>query len=742
MNQWNFNRRVKLAKLFLLLLILLLGALYIRYTYITTEEKTTDSALKIARTAKLSFPIDNLKNLNAVSSDIDKPEYRIVKNLLIDVVKANPSARFAYIFVRKGDKLFFLADSEPETSPDYSPPGQEYTEATYEDKKPFEDGKEYITSTLTDRWGSWKSVLIPIKDEKTDNTIALLGMDYNAQMWENEFFYHILIAVVIVIAFLVVFYFSVKIFDKNLALKKEVSFRIEAEKLLKQTRINYVTFFNTVDEFLFVLDENRNIIYYNNTVASRLEFVKNELIGCSILKIFAEDQRVNVSKIISNILCGITDFCHIPIVTKSGHSIAVETRLSYGIWDDKLVIFVVTKDVSQIKLSEEKFSKAFYLNPSACSLSNLETGKYIEVNNAFYTLLGFNKNEVIGKTVIELGVLTPDLIKNILQKDDGTGRIIDAEVTLRAKNGNVKHVLLSAENIILQDKKLRYTIVHDITKQKENEARLALYNEELEFSKKMLEESLFQKNALVEELTETKDKLEKLNSEKDKLFSVIAHDLKSPFQGFISITEAMAEDINSFSKEELRHLSIGMHSNAKNLYRLLRNLLDWALMQQGQVNFSPVEIDLAEIIGQNVELVIRRSEQKGITITIANQDNFTVFADEAMLNSIIRNLLSNAVKFTSNGGKIIVETHEIENNMVLVSVADSGIGIPEDMLNKLFRVEEKVGRKGTDGEDSTGLGLTLCREFVEKQGGKIWVNSQENIGTTFYFTLKSANVNN
>lgn len=237
-------------------------------------------------------------------------------------------------------------------------------------------------------------------------------------------------------------------------------------------------------------------------------------------------------------------------------------------------------------------------------------------------------------------------------------------------------------------------------------------------------------------LNELNAELNNVNSAKDRFFSIIAHDLKSPFMGFIGLTEIMAEDINSFSKTELSEMIKGVHNNAKNLFKLLSNLLEWAQIQQGKESFNPRAIPLADVILQNINLLIKKGEQKGIEIKLDVPSNQIVFADDSMLNSIIRNLLSNSLKFTSRGGKVNIKSKQIESNMIEVSVSDTGIGMSSDLCSKLFKPEEKVGRKGTEGEDSTGLGLLLCKEFVDKHSGKIWVDSEEGKGSTFYFTIQ------
>jgi len=243
----------------------------------------------------------------------------------------------------------------------------------------------------------------------------------------------------------------------------DISERKKAEALLKQTRENYEIFFNTIDDFLFVLDENRNMIHVNNTVINRLEYTWEELNGTSVLMVHPPERREEAGRIVGEMLAGTAEFCPVPLLTKSGKQLPVETKVSKGIWDGKPAIFGVTKDIAKIKLSEEKFSKAFYLNPSACGISDIETGQYLEVNDAFYSLLGFSKNEVIGKTAVELKILTKESIENILGNSNTIDGVFEVEAELRAKNGDIKQGLLSAENIYIQDEKLRYTIIHDVT---------------------------------------------------------------------------------------------------------------------------------------------------------------------------------------------------------------------------------------------------------------------------------------
>jgi diguanylate cyclase (GGDEF)-like protein/PAS domain S-box-containing protein len=261
----------------------------------------------------------------------------------------------------------------------------------------------------------------------------------------------------------------------------DISKRKLAVDLLQQTHQNYETFFNSIDEFLFVLDEQGRILHLNTIVTERLGYTEEELIGESVLLVHPPERREEAGRIVGEMLSGQAEFCPVPLITKLGIQIPVETRISQGFWDGKPVLFGVTKDISRLALSEEKFAKLFHLNPSACGLSDLENGKYIEVNEAFGTLLGFNMHEVIGKTAQELNIMTEEAKKQIMKAANADGHITSVEVDLKAKNGDVKHVLLSAENIFIQEKKYRFTVVNDITeiKHKQEEIEYLSFHDQL-----------------------------------------------------------------------------------------------------------------------------------------------------------------------------------------------------------------------------------------------------------------------
>ncbi len=232
------------------------------------------------------------------------------------------------------------------------------------------------------------------------------------------------------------------------------------------------------------------------------------------------------------------------------------------------------------------------------------------------------------------------------------------------------------------------------------------------------------------------DELDQANRTLKKFFSILSHDLKAPFFGILNLTDMMANDSNLFTIAEYSENSKLLNKSANNLYLLLGNLLEWAQMQNGTLAYSPEEFKLKDIITNNISKIDERASQKGITIINNVPDAVNILADENMINAVILNLLSNAVKFTNRKGQITINSVPIETGMIKISVKDTGIGMSETIIQKLFIAGEKVGTRGTAGELSTGLGLILCKEFVEKHNGKIWAESKIGNGSVFHFTMR------
>jgi PAS domain S-box-containing protein len=238
-----------------------------------------------------------------------------------------------------------------------------------------------------------------------------------------------------------------------------------------------------------------------------------------------------------------------------------------------------------------------------------------------------------------------------------------------------------------------------------------------------------------EEINLKNELLITINAEKDKFFSIIAHDLKGPLSAFLDATQILTEEIQNMSLEEIKDITISMKDSASNIYGLLENLLEWSRLKRGMMNFDPAIINLKKIITGCLEVLKESASKKEIKITSSLPDNIEIYADSHMLETVVRNLVSNAIKFTPKSGEISLTATATKGNTIEIKVSDNGIGMPGALINKLFLLNEKTNRLGTEGELSSGLGLLLCKEFIDKHGGKIWVESEEGKGSTFSFTV-------
>ena len=227
----------------------------------------------------------------------------------------------------------------------------------------------------------------------------------------------------------------------------------------------------------------------------------------------------------------------------------------------------------------------------------------------------------------------------------------------------------------------------------------------------------------------------RINAEKDKFFSIIAHDLRSPFNGFLGLTEIMVEGLPGMKRNEIHQMAVLIRKSANNLYSLLGNLLEWSRMQRGLIDFAPSSFLLMSKISESMVLVKDAADKKEILISYAVPKDLMVFADTNMLGGILRNLVTNAVKFTHKGGVILISARSVTGNSVEISVSDTGIGMSKSLIENLFHLGVNTGRKGTEGEYSTGLGLMICKDFIEKSGGKLVIESEEGKGSVFHFTI-------
>lgn len=250
------------------------------------------------------------------------------------------------------------------------------------------------------------------------------------------------------------------------------------------------------------------------------------------------------------------------------------------------------------------------------------------------------------------------------------------------------------------------TIIEDVTEQKKSEMALRI----------------------------NENKLRQLNLTKDKLFSIIAHDLRSPFNSILGYSQLLKDNFRKYNEEETeKYLGI-INSAAQNTYNLLVNLLSWAKNQTGQTSFNPEKLELSKVAEEVVELLSSSARTKNISLNINLPSDLKIFADRNMLRTILQNLISNAIKFTNPSGRIDISASASERE-VEITVSDNGIGITNNAIGNLFELDTADPTTGTSNRTGSGLGLVICREFVERHGGKIWVESKAGKGSNFKFTF-------
>ncbi len=254
----------------------------------------------------------------------------------------------------------------------------------------------------------------------------------------------------------------------------------------------------------------------------------------------------------------------------------------------------------------------------------------------------------------------------------------------------------------------------------------------------ILEEKLTQNNLKIErqrdELDKQKKELEELNATKDKFFTIIAHDLKNPFNTVIGLSELLIERYDTYDSNKIKEFIRQINKFSNNAYNLLEDLLKWAKSQTGRMEVKPEKVDIFELAVENMDLFQEKAEKKGVKIDMNIKMGLLAFIDRNMINTVLRNLISNSVKFTNSGDSINIEAKSFNEHIEII-VTDTGIGVPEENLEKIFKIDSHISTQGTADEIGTGLGLIISREFVEKNGGTINVKSKEGNGTQFMFTV-------
>jgi PAS domain S-box-containing protein len=390
---------------------------------------------------------------------------------------------------------------------------------------------------------------------------------------------------------------------------------------------------------------------------------------------------------------------------------AFANEISSKAYNNKLLI----QSVKELKEAEEKLVKSEMLNstlikhlPQRIFIKDPDS-RYILCNDVYSRDLGIDPNEITGKSDFDF------FTRELAEKYKGDDQNVISEGI--QKEFEEKYSISGQE---------RWTHITKVPYRDANDKIVGVLG---------IFEDITDRISRDREILLKNDLLQAMNAEKDKFFSIIAHDLRSPLSAFVSTTQMLSEEIQTMNIEEVKKVAMNLSASATNIYTLLENLLEWSMLRRDGLDFVPERLNLAQKVKDCTEILSESARKKEIMISISVPENLEILADRHMFDTILRNLVSNAVKFSHAGASVLISALSDDSNTIKIKVADTGIGMSPEILGKLFLLDQQTSRKGTNGEPSTGLGLLLCKEFIEKNGGKISVESEVGKGSIFSFTI-------
>ncbi|WP_159518112.1 PAS domain-containing sensor histidine kinase [Sunxiuqinia indica] len=370
-----------------------------------------------------------------------------------------------------------------------------------------------------------------------------------------------------------------------------------------------------------------------------------------------------------------------------------------------------TKKTTALKESEKKYQTLINQSLDGIYIED-ERGNILECNTQGHRMFGYTKEEMLKLSLRDLVSsefrdLIPDLIPDEMATED-----VYLERENVKKDGTVFPTEINTKFITLDGERRLIAYVKDNTE------------------KKKIEEALKKSEA----------KLRDLNIAKDKILSIIAHDLKNQFNAILGYCDLIQEDGEQLERRTLLQYAAEVNLTANETYSLLENLLDWAMMQKEMASFNPVHIQLSKLVNQVIDTLSGTAHIKKIKLTGQVGEELAVYADQNMLRTVIRNLTANAIKFTPRNGRIeLCALPEKDNQSIVIEIKDNGIGITQEKLDRLFSMQSHESTFGTDNEKGSGLGLIVCKEFIERHDGKIWAKSEKGEGSSFFVELPRAN---
>ncbi len=473
---------------------------------------------------------------------------------------------------------------------------------------------------------------------------------------------------------------------------------------------------------LFVLNQNGVIFYVNEVGLGLISLKRENVLKKSFFDFLDENDRSDFQRFFQKALNSsepqITEIDIKGVDNNFFHALLSAKPTIISDSTDKFCSLAIV-DLTSLKMreaitkqSEVRFEKMANTAPVMIWIADVE-GLFSFVNSVWLDYTGKKIGDELGMNWLK-NVHPDDFEKLLNVYRDAFGSRESFSAEFRFKGVNEKyHWMLMKGTLRLNDEGIFTGFIGscvNINEQIENEEKIKKINAEL---------------------TET-------NETKDKFFSIIAHDLRGPLSGLTQILEILATDYESMEEDEKIEIVKEAAKASNSTYALMENLLEWSRIQSGSLPYEPTKINLLTLINNTGTLYEQNIKNKVINFKVDVNPEVTVFADKKMTETILRNLIMNAIKFTPQNGSVSVYS-EGDQNYSTIKVQDTGIGMEQTTLDKLFRIDVSHSTRGTEDELGTGLGLILCKELAEKQGGKIWVESKIDAGSTFYFKLPASN---
>ncbi len=504
----------------------------------------------------------------------------------------------------------------------------------------------------------------------------------------------------------------------------DITVQRQNEIALQEKEKNFSTFFETIDDMIFITDKKRLIIYTNVSAENKLGYTANELLGKNILDLFYYDEREKAEQVFSDIMQSKQDIGLLPIQTHDGKLLPVESRVWLGIWNGEECIFGVVKDLSAQQEALQRFNKLFAGNPALMAIASFPERDIIEVNETFIRVTGFEAKAVIGRAISELGFIAgSDLEELISRKMLHDGKIADIEIKLRKSDNTLLDVIFSGEVIDNLGKKFCLFVMVDITKRKQAEIELLRTNKELE-------EATVRAETLAEDARNA-------NEAKSEFLANMSHEIRTPMNGVIGMIDLLLDTKLTAIQKQFANT---VKESAQSLLTLINDILDFSKINANRLELEHIAFNLEELVENFASTVGVQACNKGLEFVCGVYPDIPVhlIGDPGRLKQILINLAGNAIKFTEKGiveVKALLVSSTEKTVTICFYVVDTGIGIDEDKLEILFDKFSQVDSSITRKFGGTGLGLAISKQLVEKMGGTIGVISEEGQGTEFWFTV-------